>query len=1528
MSVQKFLIAISMLVGSLLAGTHVSENMPSETAPHDHSAHAHRHEQQGHGESPLEEKLRQKIEKTLGFEIEGHEVGEGPTIRGNLEEHTQASGRAQACPDSAPLKYYDVVSIEIEMVLNRWGDRDPHAYMFALRSQIPAIRAQEALADDEAKGFGLTLGLGGDPIQPLTIRANVGDCVRVQLTNQLSEPTSFHVHGADFILTETGEPALSSNPLSMALPLETVEYEWFVASSYYGENTHYLHSHGPKSRFQVSHGLFGALIVEPAGSVYFDQRTGEPLCGDLGNASQGGRNASGDLVCRNSWDAIISPGDGSSDFREFAMFYHEVGNARFLTVDKDGLPNPSIDPISQSYKPNGRAINYRSESFWRRLGEQEEAVGFGDESQAYGTYAFGEPATPVPQSYLGDPAKFRLIHGGSETFHVPHLHGGGDQWQRQQDVGKGTDPDYTPIDAGLKKTFNSRMPSSGNDAQTIGPSETYELEIPCGSGACQQNAGDFLFHCHVASHYISGMWHFWRVYNTLQTTQDSLDPLMQLAELPDRRGGTKLAVTSEELLGTTVDYASGETEVTPESLTTIVESQLPPQGVPNHELDAAVFNWAKEGNLYLNEPETSLIWPNFESEQPGQRPALRFDPVTGKLAYPFLRPHLGQRPPFAPHHGPAPFLEPLNHERGEPAPPGTNGKYSLCPEGAPQRTFKIHAIQTEVPVTSDITDPDGMIFVLKENEALARSNPEFKVPLAIRANQGDCVDVILVNELEVTGDPAELSKTNIHIHFVQFDTQASDGVISGAQYEQSPRPFIDPGMSFTIQERVTKGSNRIRMDDASSFHVGSTVAIGIDQDTDRFETAIIVDIQGNELFLEQPLKNNHEQGELVSVEFVRYRWYVARQNGAIYYHDHVDAAIRWGHGLFGAIIAEPTGATYHHPVTGEEIRSGPIADIHVDPNREVLPDLKGSFREFVLFMNDGNPYTGSSFNLRAEPLRADTARGQGPPELAFSSVMHGDPHTPLLRAYAGDPMIFRLLTSATEEIHPFHITGHTFRQERFIPNSPEMTHFGIGISERFNAHVVAAGGESQSPGDYLYYNGAERHFREGSWGILRVHDRLQSDLKPLPGSLVIPGRGFPELTETGETPPKARRSGNPCPVTAPLKSYNVSAIEMELMFNEEAALMIPTGRMYVLDEDMDAVLSGRKRPEPLVIRANAGDCLSITLTNRMSNQPASINLDAMTFDPQGSLGITIGFNPDQTVQPGESITYRYFTGKELGTVLMRDFGNVFRNAREGLYGAVIIEPKGSTYVNPITGSELRSGVEAMIENPNMPDFREFVAVMQDNDPDIGLFLMPYDEEVNRLVGVNYRSSPLSLRLSQFDVIRDQDPLMGSNAAFQASAIFNSQAYGDPDTHMFDSFVGDPVRFRVANAYSEQPQVFFVEGHEWMLTPQIPGSDVVSARYVPPTGVLNIELMTSGGPQLRSGDYQWGNHRLPYEKAGQWGMMRLFSTNDEVDFLPLSDRNFTTNAKVLSEPNQDQRDFISTKNVLAIDFNHVFASPEI
>ncbi len=1408
---------------------------------------------------PVQGRFVSAVEEELGYQIDSHQAAEGPQLLPDLGPHLGSTFAAQTCPAGAPVKAYDVVAIRVDITLNRWGDHDPEGYMYALRDSLPAIRAQEAKGADE--NYGLSLGLGADPIQPLTLRANVGDCVRIDFENQATEPASFTIHGADLVVAATGEPALTSNPDSSVIPGESAVYEWYIDPSYYEENTHYIHSHGARGRFQVGHGLFGAFIVEPAGSVYYDQRTGEELCRDEGGVQR----------CASSWDAMISPGDGS-DFREFTVFYHEIGNERYAVLDAEGMPNPSIDPIVHSYKPNGRAINYRSESFFRRMAELSDQVPFytewePDEAEAYGSYAFGDPAMPIPQSYVGDPAKFRVVHGGSETLHVPHLHGGGIQWQRQPKVGEGQ-ADYTPIDAGLKKVFAPSMPSSGNDSQTIAPSETYELEISCGSGGCQQTVGDFLFHCHVASHYISGMWHFWRVYNTLQDAAGKTDDLAVVAELPDRRGAMRRAVTSDRLVGTTVDFAGRSIQVDAANLADLVETQLPPQGVPRHAQDASVMNWARQGMTYLNEPETTYSWPNFTPDDPGGRKPFLFDPATGKLAYPFLRPHLGQRPPFAPDHGPAPFLDPIDEPNAEPPTPGASGETSLCPAGAPQRFYKVHAIGTDIPVTDTLTDENGMIFVLKENEELARSDPEYKVPLAIRANQGDCVDIMLVNELPADeGDgPANLMKTNIHIHFVQFDVQASDGVISGASYEQAVRPITAPGTGSALARDARRGDVRVTVSDPSAFHVGATVAVGIDQDSGQVETAEIRDIRGHDLIFAELLQNNHAAGELISTEFVRYRWYVARQNGAIYFHDHVDALGRWGHGLFGALIAEPTGSVYRHPVSGRDVASGPVADILTD--RQVVPGLEGPFREFVLFMNDRNPITGASFNLRAEPLHAETERGSGPPDLALSSVPYGDPHTPLLRAYAGDPVMLRLLTTATEEVHPFHITGHTFRQERFQPNSPLLTSFGVGISERFNAYIPSAGGPAALPGDYLYYNGTERHFRDGAWGVFRVYGDARADLLPLPGR--PPPEGGTEAGVGDGEPRRARGPGAACPDDAPVRRFDVSVVDVPLVFNLEAGLTIPSGRIFVLESERRAVVSGVARPEPLVIRANAGDCVEVRLTNR-STQPASMNFDAMSADPAGSLGITVGRNPRQSVRPGESTVYRVFAPSELGTVVIRDFGNVFRNAREGLYGALIVEPPGATYEDPYTGEEIDSGVAAVIRVPGQEDFREFVTLFQDNDPDIGLFVMPYDQDVNRLTGVNYRAEPMTERLAALGVVEDGDPIEDYELA---TRLFDPTAFGDPDTNIFEAYPGDRVVFRVASPYSEQAGIFSVEGHQWRLTPTLEGSDVVSSRYLPSSAAMNVDLGPAGGPAGRPGDYVWGNHRMPYQRAGQWGFLRV------------------------------------------------------
>ena len=538
-------------------------------------------------------------------------------------------------------------------------------------------------------------------------------------------------------------------------------------------------------------------------------------------------------------------------------------------------------------------------------------------------------------------------------------------------------------------------------------------------------------------------------------------------------------------------------------------------------------------------------------------------------------------------------------------------------------------------------------------------------------------------------------------------------------------------------------------------------------------------------------------------------------------------------------------------------------------------------------MNDRNPITGSSFNLRAEPLYADTLRGSGPTDLALSSVPYGDPHTPLLQAYAGDPIMLRLLTSATEEVHPFHITGHTFRHERLQEDSPGLTVYGVGISERFNAYIASAGGELGLGGDYLYYNGAERHFREGAWGILRVHDEVQAGLQALPGrDEPAADNGIQDLTYTGGQPLLATDPGASCPADALNISYDVAAIDQALVFNDLGGIEIESGRMFVLEENRTAVQSGDMEPEPLVIRANDGDCVTVNFTN-YSSQPASFHVDAPQVDPRSSLGITIGFNNRQSARPGESITYRFYAQDELGTVLIRDFGNIFRNPREGLYGALIVEPEGATYHDPYTGFQINGGLVAVIKVPGEEDFREFVTIFQDNDPDIGLFIMPYDQDINQLAGVNYRSEPMELRLNYIGVVEDGDEILPEYWDM-AGALFDSDMFWDPATGAFEAYAGDKIVFRVASAFSEQNGVFSVEGHQWALTPDIEGSDMMSSRYLPSTAVLNVEIEEAGGPSGYAGDYVWGNHRMPYQRAGQWGLLRVFELGEDEFLLPLNE----------------------------------------
>ena len=1460
------------------------------------------------------------------------------------------------CPVTAPVRSYDVSAINVEITLNMWLDFYP-GYMYVLTENIDKVRAEETknkeARDVEGYNPGAVMnGLQNQWIQPLVLRGNQGDCVKLTLRNALegTEEVSLNIHGSSMVMAATGQPASTTNPDSIAGPGKAVDMEWYIPPTQQ-EGSRQFHSYSNDRELTVM-GLFGSFVIEPKGSEYLEPLgTGDPQ------------------PTKSGWQAIIKNGTGP-DFREFVLFYHEVGDEAFRPLNKKGDFIPQRDPLTDVYRPVARALNYRSEPFGvDNMQTQHEYFGFEDESMAYSAYTFGDPATTIPRSYLGDPAKFRLVHGGSEVFHSHHPHGGSIRWPRSP---RAIDemPLWHTAKNGPVKYPVIRTKSDRVDVEVIGPSETMDLETECGSGLCQQLAGDFLFHCHVAHHYIAGMWGYWRVYNTIQQGANHNDVMPDLLELPDRKGRIKVGVTSDELIGKTVDWfgkqftiiEKGKTDwkASP-ALVTVkdwVEMQFPPQGLPGHKkdereqtksYDASVLNWGWQGHRAMTEPENTVPNPRYQSAHPNERLPIVFEPTTGKVSWPHLKPHFGRRVPFSKGHNPSPWLEMIHLEEdglpsSYPAKPGENGRWSLCPENAGSKKYNVHFIHTPMMLadkqgnTPAIMDEGGLIYVLHEEEAAIRKNNDLKFPLVVRSNIYDCVDWMLTSEWDDDDfSNFHASKVNTHWHFLQFDNQSSDGVITGFSNEQSVRPFTmlekktDKGLPLPLNTTFTKAAKKgervITVKNAAQYHPEIEILIGADN-VGGNEVGRIKSIKGNEITLVRPLKNDHPVKDIVTVEFVRQRFWVDSDVGTVFWHDHALGRITWGHGGFGTMIVEPVGSTYHNPKTGAPIRSGPLADIRTA--EPVGYGVNGSFRELLVQLNDSVPHTinivtagnppgqpvevaleagktisfpipdhikmtpmpflnggthttGGSLNFRAEPISGRMAANPDMSKL-FSSAVHGDPYTPMVRAYLGDTVVFRLLQTMTNESMVWTLSGHTYLTERYAGDANRKNSIHVGIAERYDLVVPQAGGPRLQAGDYIHFNGRSSKFSEGAWGILRVLDKDVSDLQKLPA-------GYSGRNEI----PKSLAV---CPAEAPVKNFNVVAIDfpsmklnpkapdaIEVDFERTIQMVNPDAKIYTLEEDVSAVASG-VQPMPLTLRANVGDCLKVKLTNKMKQGRASFSALGLAFDPKDSLGANVGNNPgEQTVAPGESRTYTYYADPFIGETasLVWDWGNVMTNPRNGLYGGIVIGPKGATYRDPKTGADISTKnswvadviVDRTIQGyEHRQNYRDVALFFQDEDNIIGTSFMPYVQNTAGLTAVNYRSEPYKFRESNGCTL---------GKVFQPCSVDKPESIATP---LIEAHAGDPVRIHVFGASNEQNGMFSVEKHEWPIEPFMRGADQISVVEFSASETLDAFIPAAGGSFRLPGDYVWSNQRLPYAQSGQWGLMKVLPHDDQ-RILPLS-----------------------------------------
>ena len=86
---------------------------------------------------------------------------------------------------------------------------------------------------------------------------------------------------------------------------------------------------------------------------------------------------------------------------------------------------------------------------------------------------------------------------------------------------------------------------------------------------------------------------------------------------------------------------------------------------------------------------------------------------------------------------------------------------------------------------------------------------------------------------------------------------------------------------------------------------------------------------------------------------------------------------------------------------------------------------------------------------------------------------------------------------------------------------------------------------------------------------------------------------------------------------------------------------------------------------------------------------------------------------------------------------------------------------------------------------------------------------------------------------------------------------------------------------VLGAFSEQVQLFTVDGHEWPHEPYMQGADQVSTMEFGGSEVINAYLTGgAGGPNRIVGDYMWKNQRPGFANAGQWGLFKVLPVGDQ------------------------------------------------
>lgn len=229
------------------------------------------------------------------------------------------------CATVRKSRFYEIEAIEIPIVYNKYGDHDPNGLLYVLKKDAKRIRksAEEHFRMDPPQPC--------REVQPLVLRANVGDQVVVSFTNSLNRPLSIHVQGLNYDVNTSDGASVGYNNDSTTR--NRIVYTWYADK----EGVYSFQDMGDTRSGEEGtnvHGLFGAIIVEAPESVWLDPETGEELESGL-------------------FADIYHPVEPA--FREYAVFFHDELEIK----NKDGK-QPTDPHTGLPFRHHGHQLSVRA----------------------------------------------------------------------------------------------------------------------------------------------------------------------------------------------------------------------------------------------------------------------------------------------------------------------------------------------------------------------------------------------------------------------------------------------------------------------------------------------------------------------------------------------------------------------------------------------------------------------------------------------------------------------------------------------------------------------------------------------------------------------------------------------------------------------------------------------------------------------------------------------------------------------------------------------------------------------------------------------------------------------------------------------------------------------------------------------------------------------------------------------------------------------------------------------------------------